>query len=150
LQTSTVECGKKPTLPADPTRPEDNTYKYTFAGWTPSVEEADGKQTYTATYDKEAHPITVIWMVNGEEYTLGAPSTTVSAGEKVAKLPTQPSPDDYCGQVFAGWTDQPIDGAPIENAPAVLFNTTETSPTLYKEGDKTTVTFYAVFADIKE
>ena len=151
LQTSTIACGTKPTYGGEtPTREQDEMYEYEFAGWTPTIKEADGNQIYTATYTQTQHQITVIWMVNGEEYTEGEPSNMVLAGEKVAKLPTPPSPDDYCGQVFAGWTDQPIDGAPIADAPTVLFNTPEASPTLYKEGDKTTVTFYAVFADIKE
>lgn len=151
LQQTEVECGQTPAYNGEtPTRPENNTHQYTFAAWTPTIVPADSDATYAATYTQTQHQITVIWMVNGEEYTEGEPSPMVLAGEKVAKLPTPPSPDDYCGQVFAGWTDQPINSAPIADAPDVLFNTPEASPTLYKEGDKTTVTFYAVFADIKE
>lgn len=150
-----VPYGTTPTYnDATPNRPEDNTYKYTFAGWDPEVKNVDGDQVYTAKYTQEKHQITVTWMVNGEEYTLGTPSTTVSAGEQVAKLPTEPTPDEenniYCGQVFAGWTDKPIEGQPITDAPALLFKTSGSSPTIYKEGDKTTIIFYAVFADYQE
>ena len=147
-----VPYGTTPTYnDATPNRPEDNTYKYTFAGWDLEVKNVDGDQVYTAKYTQVKHQITVTWMVNGEEYTLGDPSTRVSAGEQVAKLPTEPTPDEenniYCGQVFAGWTDKPIEGEPITDAPATLFKTSGSSPTIYKEGDKTTITFYAVFAD---
>ena len=150
-----VPFGTTPTYNgATPTLPEDNTYKYTFAGWDPEVKNVDGDQVYTAKYTQEKHQITVTWMVNGEEYTLGDPSTTVSAGEQVAKLPTEPTPDEenniYCGQVFVGWTDNPIEGEPITDAPALLFKTSGTSPVIYKEGDKTTIIFYAVFADYEE
>ena len=90
----------------------------------------------------------VIWMVNGSEYTEGNPDTEVLDGDKVESLPTPPTPDEgnniYCGEVFAGWTDKPIDGQ-TDAYPDLLFTTIEGSPEI-----KQNTTFYAVFADYQE
>ena len=127
---------------------------YKFEGW--YIDE-----TCTEKYDFSA-PITdnitlyakwiaiysVTWMVNGSEYTEGNPDREVLDGDKVESLPTPPTPNEenniYCGEVFAGWTDELIDGQ-TDTYPDPLFTTIEGSPEI-----KQNTIFYAVFADYKE
>ena len=84
----------------------------------------------TTSYD-------VNWMVNGENYTTGSPTTSVAGGSKVTTLPTNPTLD-CSGRTFVGWSNQEVtDG----NKPSVLFTTAENSPAINAD-----TTFYAVFA----
>ena len=48
-----VKEGTAPTPPADPTRPADADYVYTFAWWNPEVSTITKKTVYTATYTRE-------------------------------------------------------------------------------------------------
>ena len=80
----------------------------------------------------------VSWMVNGESYTAGTPSTSVKKGESVTALPTEPAA--IGSKVFVGWTDAQI-AAAQSTAPDVLFTTPENAPAVTGE-----VTYYAVFA----
>lgn len=41
---------------ATPVRPEDETYIYTFSGWTPEIVAAEADATYTATYEATPKP----------------------------------------------------------------------------------------------
>lgn len=84
----------------------------------------------TTSYD-------VNWMVNGENYTTGSPSTSVSEGSQVTILPTPPTLD--CGgKMFVGWSNEEVtDGT----EPDVLFATAENSPAITEP-----TTFHAVFA----
>lgn len=80
---------------------------------------------------------TVTWKVNGENYTTGSPSTSVSGGSQVTKLPTNPTLD-CSGKTFVGWSNEEVtDGS----EPDVLFTTAENSPAITKP-----TTFHAVFA----
>ena len=112
----------------------DGTYTITYAA------NSTGESTINVVFEEDTK-YTVTWMVNGVPYTIGAPSTTVYADERVATLPTPPEPNAYCGDVFVGWT--------TENPASGNFNE---APTVYNEqlafppatGNQT---FYAVFAD---
>ena len=114
----------------------DGTYTITY------IANSTGESTINVVFEEDTK-YTVTWMVNGLPYTIGAPSTTVYADERVATLPTPPEPNAYCGDVFVGWT--------TENPASGNFNE---APTVYNEqsafpiatGDQT---FYAVFADDK-
>lgn len=128
---------------------------FAFGGWysdaecTTEVTEIPKGSTGDITlYAKWIAIYSVTWMVNGSEYTEGNPDTEVLDGDKVESLPTPPTPDEgndiYCGEVFAGWTDKPIDGQ-TDTYPDPLFTTIEGSPEI-----KQNTTFYAVFADYKE
>ena len=81
---------------------------------------------------------TVSWMVNGETYTEGTPSTDVAEGKKVETLPTNPAA--IGSNVFMGWTASTITGTSAV-APGDLFTTAKGAPEVT---DNTT--YHAVFA----
>lgn len=81
---------------------------------------------------------TVNWMVNGNSYSEGAPSTDVAEGESVEMLPTIPAA--IGDKVFMGWTNATIEGTQ-DDAPAVLFTSAAGAPTVTAN-----TTYYAVFA----
>ncbi|MCF2634613.1 hypothetical protein I6E40_04395 [Prevotellamassilia timonensis] len=82
---------------------------------------------------------TVNWMVNGNSYSEGTPSTDVAEGESVETLPTTPAA--IGDKVFMGWTNATIDGTQ-DVAPAVLFTSAAGAPTVTSN-----TTYFAVFAD---
>lgn len=81
---------------------------------------------------------TVNWMVNGNPYSEGTPSTDVAEGESVETLPTTPAA--IGDKVFMGWTNATIDGTQDEE-PEVLFTSAAGAPTVTAN-----TTYYAVFA----
>ena len=81
---------------------------------------------------------TVSWMVNGETYTEGTPSTDVAEGKKVETLPTNPAA--IGSNVFMGWRASTISGT-LASAPDGLFTTAKDAPVVTGE-----TTYYAVFA----
>ena len=91
--------------------------------------------TYTTT--PPTH-YTVSWMVNGETYTEGTPSTDVVEGGKVETLPTNPAA--IGSNVFMGWTASTILGTSAD-APIGLFTTAKDAPAVTGN-----TTYYAVFA----
>lgn len=100
-------------------------------------------QSFTLTYESggSSEPLpnyNVSWMVNGESYTTGNPSTSVKEGESVTVLPTEPAA--IGSKEFVGWTNAPI-AAAQPTAPTVLFTTPEDAPAVTGK-----VTYYAVFA----
>lgn len=89
---------------------------------------------------------TVQWMVDGQPYTTGNPTTSVASGSKVSTLPTDPADDRLsCAEKFMGWSAQHIGTKPQDDAPADLFTTIDTSPFITQD-----TTFYAVFAKPKQ
>ena len=84
----------------------------------------------------------VQWMVGGQKYTEGNPTTSVASGERVTNLPTAPADNSLsCAEKFMGWSAQHIGTKPQDDAPADLFTTIDTSPFITQD-----TTFYAVFA----
>ena len=57
ISTATYHYGDAIAVPADPIRPTDGTYIYTFAGWSPAITDCTGNQTYTATYTAKGIPV---------------------------------------------------------------------------------------------
>lgn len=76
LDTSVLTYGSMPAH-ADPVKPSDGHYTYTFNGWTPSIGSVTGNQTYTATYT--ASPITESYKIytNGTEAHINDPESEV-------------------------------------------------------------------------
>ncbi len=57
LQSITVNHGETPVYTGEtPIKPEDHAYTYTFAGWSPAIEEATDDIIYTATFDAHEKP----------------------------------------------------------------------------------------------
>ena len=117
---------------------------YKFEGWyidANCTEKYDFSAPITGDitlYAKWLEIFIVTWMVNGEVSS----TTEVVEGEAITP-PASPDPGDYCGQVFAGWTD------------AEMAETSVAEPTLYPTPNpfpkaSADATFYAVFADYKE
>ena len=137
LQTSTVECGETPSYTgAMPTREKDVMYDYDFAGWTPTVAEATGDQTYTATYNQTKRQYTVTWFVDGKQID----SKSVAAGDLATAPVVNPIP---CGAVLAGWTD--AENGVYKHGTSTLYEGAQ--PSIEITDNKT---FYAVFADYED
>ena len=92
--------------------------------------------TGTAIAPTVYHKVT--WLVNGENYTEGNPSSDVAGGKKVTTLPSAPQAIE--GKEFVGWTDSNISGSNNEK-PSVLFVDAASAPVV-----KADVVYYAVFA----
>lgn len=92
--------------------------------------------TGTAIAPTVYHKVT--WLVNGENYTEGNPSSDVAGGKKVSTLPSVPQAIE--GKEFVGWTDSIISGSKNEK-PSVLFLDTASAPVVNVD-----VVYYAVFA----
>lgn len=92
--------------------------------------------TGTAIAPTVYHKVT--WLVNGENYTEGNPSSDVAGGKKVTTLPSAPQAIE--GKEFVGWTDSSISGSKNEK-PSVLFVDAASAPVV-----KADVVYYAVFA----
>ena len=86
----------------------------------------------------------VTWMVNGENYNVGNPTTSLAAGGKVTKLPTAPtSPCAECNQ-FVGWSEEIIT-TPQDEIPTDLFSDEADAPVVSHD-----VVYNAVFAHLTE
>lgn len=86
----------------------------------------------------------VTWMVNGEIYNVGNPTTSLAAGGKVTKLPTAPtSPCAECNQ-FVGWSEEIIT-TPQDEIPTDLFSDEADAPVVSHD-----VVYNAVFAHLTE
>ena len=123
----------------------------TFDGWNTAANGSGTSYaagaTFSITEDVTLYAkwtCTVTWMINGVEYTTAGPTRSVVAGNKVTVLPPNPDPDDVScsGTDFMGWTATNMGADLGKSAPADLFMTAGTSPTITGN-----ITFYAVFAD---
>ena len=86
----------------------------------------------------------VTWMVNGEEYTAGNPTTSLAAGGKVTKLPTAPKSPCTDSNQFVGWSEEVIT-TPQDEVPADLFSDASDAPVVSHD-----VIYNAVFATLEE
>ncbi|MGN1247703.1 MAG: chitobiase/beta-hexosaminidase C-terminal domain-containing protein, partial [Paludibacteraceae bacterium] len=101
--------------------------------------EVSATVTLTATI-KQAY--TISWVVNGETYAAGEPTTNVTDGEKVSVLPTSPADNTLsCSNVFVGWSTNNVGSAAGQTQPKDLFISTGTAPAVTEN-----TTYYAVFA----
>ncbi len=85
-------------------------------------------------------PFTVTWKANGSTYATTYVTYASGTGTAIGTLPTEPDPDDYCGDAFYGW----YDGNSYKNAsvaPSIISTSTKIT------SDKT---YNAVFADAED
>ena len=86
----------------------------------------------------------VTWMVNGKEYTIGNPTTSLAAGSKVTKLPTAPVSPFAESNQFVGWSEEIIT-IPQDEVPADLFSDVSEASAVSRN-----VVYNAVFATLSE
>ena len=86
----------------------------------------------------------VTWLVNGEEYTTGNPTTSLAAGSKVSQLPTAPASPCAESNQFVGWSEEVIT-TPQDEVPADLFSDASDAPSVSHD-----VVYNAVFATLEE
>ena len=87
----------------------------------------------------------VTWMVNGQEYTDGNP-TTIAVDGVIENIPTAPDDEtlvDCEVNKFMGWSEDNIGSMPQQDAPTDLFTDIPTTPITENK------TFYAVFAKVE-
>ena len=87
----------------------------------------------------------VTWMVNGQEYTEGDP-TTIAVDGVIENIPTAPDDEtlvDCEVNKFMGWSEDNIGSMPQQDAPTDLFTDIPTTPITENK------TFYAVFAKVE-
>ena len=102
LSSKTYHWGDEIAVPETPVKNADNTYTYTFAGWTPNVaEKCAGNATYTATYTPSYIDYTVTFK-NWDGSVLA--TNTYHYGDIVQEpnTPTKES-DLYGTYLFSGW-----------------------------------------------
>ena len=124
----TYHYGDKVTVPANPTKSADNTYKYTFAGWDKEIVDCTGDATYTATYVEEYINYTVVFKDwDGTILSTG----TYHYGDEVA-IPDAPvrGSDTLYYYIFDGWDQAVVNCA---------GNTTYTATYVREKNDYTVV-----------
>ena len=105
IDQTTVEYGETP-LHADPVKPADVQYTYTFTGWDPEISEVTGDATYKATYKSTPIPIkkcTLTFDLAGGTLDGKTGKVTIEAnvGDTI-KLPEAPTREGYTFQYWKG------------------------------------------------
>ncbi len=102
--------------PSNPTKPATSQYRYTFAGWTPTIANVTKDQTYTATYNEVLRQYPVKF-VDDEGKTL------LEIEVEYGKTPSYPGDiptkkGDKCTYEFTGWDKEftPVTSAQIYKA----------------------------------
>ncbi len=106
LQNSEVEYGQTPSYSGEtPTKPADNTYTYSFSGWSPEIATVTEAKTYTTTYDSNYINYTVTF--NDDDGTEISKKTDYHYGDivTVPADPTKEATAEYTYS-FAGWTPE--------------------------------------------
>ena len=104
LSTATYPLGENVELPANPARPADAQYTYTFAGWDKDVVAVTEDVTYTATYTSTLNNYTVTWVVGAESFSeqIAYGSVPVFSGS------TDKAEDSRYIYTFSGWDKEVV------------------------------------------
>ncbi len=92
--------------PANPTKPSDAQYDYTFNCWVPELHDVTGPETYTASYNKTLRSYTVSWNdADGTtlETDLNVPYGTTPTFDGLTPSQNATVSKNY---TFAGWTPE--------------------------------------------
>ena len=109
LSSAYYNLGDAVVVPSNPTRTEDETYTYSFAGWNNDVVNCNGDAEYIAVYDSIYKNYTIIFNnYDGSELS----KTTYHFGQKVTtpSIPTKPA-DALYFYTFAGWDKEVVNCA---------------------------------------
>lgn len=128
ISSAVYSYGDEVTVPADPSRAADNTYRYTFAGWDQEIVTCSGDAVYTATYTGTYIDYTVTFqdwdgtVLSSGTYHYG---DTVTAPEDPVR-----TEDDANTYTFAGWDKTVIacDGDAVYTA--TYTTTAKLNPTI--------------------
>ncbi len=120
LSTKTYHYGDTIAIPANPTRPDNGTYTYTFTGWDKEVANCAGNAVYTATYTPTYIDYTIVFK-NWDGTVLS--TKTYHYGDKVT-IPADPTKaaDNTYTYAFVGW-----DKAVVNCAGNAMYTATYTS-----------------------
>ena len=105
--------------------------------------ESNGSLEGGSTVDP-VEKCSVTWLVNGDVYTTGNPTTSVNKGGLVTVLPSAPKSCDEISTQFVGWSEYVIEGSQDE-VPTDLFSSADDAPEITQN-----TMFYAVFAKLTE
>ncbi|MCF0108130.1 MAG: hypothetical protein HUJ59_03940 [Bacilli bacterium] len=146
LETKSVKEGTVPSCSITPTREEDETYKYTFKGWSPSLYAANKNQTYTATYTKTEKPVTyyTITFKNYDGSILETKSVKEGTVPSCGVIPTKPEDETY-KYTFKGWSPS-LYAANKDQIYTATFNQKEKSSI---EEDAWTILIYMCGSDLE-
>lgn len=129
-----LHWGDTVTAPAEnPTKPEDDTYTYTFAGWDPEIDVVAGEVTYTAQYNAVYKEYTIKF-VNYDDSEVA--TLTLHWGDEVTApaAPSKPADDQYT-YVFAGWDPAVVNVAGDATYKATFTETTNTYTVTFLNDD---------------
>ena len=147
ISSKTLAYGSQVTVPQDPTKPEDDTYTYTFTGWDPAVvPDVTRDATYTAQFAPTYKEYTVKFV--DEDGISVLHTATYHFGDEVV-LPDEPTkPADLANTYdFDHWTPDVTDVAgdatytatytatPIDYTISFYANGEEISAKTYHYGD---------------
>ena len=91
-----------------------------------------------------AEVCTISWLVNGQEYTTGNPTTSVAVNARITTLPTAPTSScNNRSEQFVGWSESTISTTQDE-MPDDLFSSEEDAPIVTHSTN-----YHAVFAHLE-
>ena len=105
LEEIMVDYGTLPVYPnADPEKAATAEFTYTFAGWSPELEEVTGVATYRAVYTSVKNKYTITW-----KNDLGGiiDTTELEYGELPTHADAAKAQTDEYTYAFDGWTPEP-------------------------------------------
>lgn len=125
--------------PSVPTKAEDNTYTYEFAGWEPEfTNPVKGNATYTAKFDSVFKNYTVRFI--GADGTKFSEKKDYHYGDVINNIPDAPSKeaDDVYTYTFAGWK---------KNGSESLYSSEELANTVIKGNVEYTASYTKQYID---